>query len=207
MLDITPQKEITWGCIWRTRWQVVTTPTIISNNPILWHTSDLIELFSGWYSSRDYTWFMSKGRSSFTRYCFHVIWCGRSSAALSVCRRLVERGVTVTSSVLCVWIGYVFWHTRSSYSFPFDSIWNFLQIWLRVVDLHHLLQSEWNIDKWTKSFEEKFDVIRQLEKGEQTVDMSCVGLARSSICTVGYNADRLTVSTKSGSVGRVAQLV
>jgi len=34
ILDITPQKEITWGCIWRTRWQVVKTPTIISNNPV-----------------------------------------------------------------------------------------------------------------------------------------------------------------------------
>jgi hypothetical protein len=30
ILDITPQKEITWGYIWRTRWQVVKTLTIIS---------------------------------------------------------------------------------------------------------------------------------------------------------------------------------
>jgi len=36
ILYVTPQKEITWGCIWRTRWQVVKTPTIISNNPVLW---------------------------------------------------------------------------------------------------------------------------------------------------------------------------
>ena len=35
ILDVTPQKEITWGYIWRTRWQVVKTPTIISNNPVL----------------------------------------------------------------------------------------------------------------------------------------------------------------------------
>jgi len=35
ILDVTPQKEITWGCIWRTRWQVVKTLTIISNNPVL----------------------------------------------------------------------------------------------------------------------------------------------------------------------------
>ena len=34
ILDVTPQKEITWGCIWRTRWQVVKTPTIIANNPV-----------------------------------------------------------------------------------------------------------------------------------------------------------------------------
>ena len=34
ILDVTPQKEITWGCIWRTRRQVVKTPTIISNNPV-----------------------------------------------------------------------------------------------------------------------------------------------------------------------------
>ena len=34
ILDVTPQKEITWGCIWRRKWQVVKTPTIISNNPV-----------------------------------------------------------------------------------------------------------------------------------------------------------------------------
>ena len=34
ILDATPQKEITWGFIWRTRWQVVKTPTIVSNNPV-----------------------------------------------------------------------------------------------------------------------------------------------------------------------------
>ena len=34
ILDVTPQKEIAWGCIWRTRWQVVKTPTIISNHPV-----------------------------------------------------------------------------------------------------------------------------------------------------------------------------
>ena len=34
ILDVTPQKEITWGCIWRTRWQVVKTLTIISNNSV-----------------------------------------------------------------------------------------------------------------------------------------------------------------------------
>ena len=34
ILDVTPWKEITWGCIWRMRWQVVETPTIISNNPV-----------------------------------------------------------------------------------------------------------------------------------------------------------------------------
>jgi len=32
ILDLTPQKEITWGCIWESRWPVVKTPTIISNN-------------------------------------------------------------------------------------------------------------------------------------------------------------------------------
>ena len=37
ILDVTPQKEITWGCIWWTRWQVVKTRTIISNNPVLFH--------------------------------------------------------------------------------------------------------------------------------------------------------------------------
>ena len=35
ILDVTPQKEITWGCIWRTRWHVVKIPTIISNNRVL----------------------------------------------------------------------------------------------------------------------------------------------------------------------------
>ena len=36
ILDVTPQKEITWACMWRTRWQVVKTPTIVSNNnPVL----------------------------------------------------------------------------------------------------------------------------------------------------------------------------
>jgi len=34
ILDVTPQKELTWGCIWRTICQVVKTPTIISNNPV-----------------------------------------------------------------------------------------------------------------------------------------------------------------------------
>ena len=34
ILYVTPQKEITWGCIWRMRWQVVKTPTIISNNTV-----------------------------------------------------------------------------------------------------------------------------------------------------------------------------
>ena len=34
ILDVTLQKEITWGCIWRTRWEVVKTPTIISNDPV-----------------------------------------------------------------------------------------------------------------------------------------------------------------------------
>jgi len=34
ILDVTPLKEITWGCIWRTEWQVVKTPKIISNNPV-----------------------------------------------------------------------------------------------------------------------------------------------------------------------------
>ena len=34
-LDVTPQKEITWGCIWGTMWQVVKTRTIFSNNPVL----------------------------------------------------------------------------------------------------------------------------------------------------------------------------
>jgi len=34
ILDVTPLKEITWGCTWRMRWQVVKTPTIISNNPV-----------------------------------------------------------------------------------------------------------------------------------------------------------------------------
>ena len=29
-----PIKEITWGFIWRTRWQFFKTPTIISNNPV-----------------------------------------------------------------------------------------------------------------------------------------------------------------------------
>jgi len=36
ILDVTPYKEITWGCVWRTRWQVVKTPTIILNNPVLY---------------------------------------------------------------------------------------------------------------------------------------------------------------------------
>jgi len=34
ILDVNPYREITWGCIWRARWQVVKTPTIISNNPV-----------------------------------------------------------------------------------------------------------------------------------------------------------------------------
>ena len=33
-LDVTPYKEITWVCIWRTKWQIVKTPTIISNIPV-----------------------------------------------------------------------------------------------------------------------------------------------------------------------------
>jgi len=28
ILDVTPKKEITWGCVWGMRWQVVKTPTI-----------------------------------------------------------------------------------------------------------------------------------------------------------------------------------
>ena len=42
ILDVTPLKEITWGCIWRTRWQVVKTPTIISNNPAFFSNSGFI---------------------------------------------------------------------------------------------------------------------------------------------------------------------
>jgi len=34
ILDVTPQKEITGGYIWRTKWQVVKTPTVISNNTV-----------------------------------------------------------------------------------------------------------------------------------------------------------------------------
>ena len=30
-----------WGCVWRTRWQVVKTPTIISNNPVYSPTAQL----------------------------------------------------------------------------------------------------------------------------------------------------------------------
>jgi len=37
ILDVTPQKDITWGCIWKMRWQVVKTPTIISNNTTFIH--------------------------------------------------------------------------------------------------------------------------------------------------------------------------
>jgi len=49
----------------------------------------------------------------------------------------------------------------------------------------------------TTSIEEKFDVISRPGKGEQTVDICHnVGLAHSSVRTVGYNAYRLTVSTK-----------
>jgi len=36
ILDVTPWKEITWGCIWRTRWQVVKTQTVISNNSVFY---------------------------------------------------------------------------------------------------------------------------------------------------------------------------
>ena len=43
ILDVTPQKEIAWGCILRTRWQVVNTPTTISNDPL--HKTNLQECF------------------------------------------------------------------------------------------------------------------------------------------------------------------
>jgi len=32
ILDVTTQKEIAWGCIWRVTWPVVKIPTVISNN-------------------------------------------------------------------------------------------------------------------------------------------------------------------------------
>jgi len=55
-------------------------------------------------------------------------------------------------------------------------------------------------NQWIMGIEEKFDVISWLEKGEQTVDIRHnVGLSRSSIRRVGYDADRFTESAKSGT--------
>jgi len=49
-------------------------------------------------------------------------------------------------------------------------------------------------NQWeTIGFEEKLDVISQLEKGEQIVDIRCtVRQAHSSVHTVCHNADRIT---------------
>jgi hypothetical protein len=49
----------------------------------------------------------------------------------------------------------------------------------------------------TISTAEKFDVVSQFEKGEETVDIwHHVGLAHSSVCTVCDNADRNKDGTK-----------
>ena len=56
-------------------------------------------------------------------------------------------------------------------------------------------------NRWkTISIEEKLDVISQLEKGEQTVDICYnVRFTPTCICTVHDNADRITESDKLGT--------
>jgi hypothetical protein len=52
----------------------------------------------------------------------------------------------------------------------------------------------------TIAFEEKLDIICQLEKGEWIVDICCsVRLAHSSVSTIRDNADRITERAKSGT--------
>ena len=52
----------------------------------------------------------------------------------------------------------------------------------------------------TVCIDDKLDVISQLEKGEQIVDICCnVRLPHSSICTIHDKAERIAESAKSGT--------
>ena len=58
------------------------------------------------------------------------------------------------------------------------------------------------VKNWQKTItsEEKLDVICQLEKGEQTVDLChYVTVIHSSVCTIQDNADRIKERANSGT--------
>jgi hypothetical protein len=59
------------------------------------------------------------------------------------------------------------------------------------------VQSKWKISKKIISIHEKLDIISQIEKGEQIVDISHnVWVTHSSICTIHNNADGIKESAK-----------
>ena len=62
------------------------------------------------------------------------------------------------------------------------------------------MHSKWKIGKKTVGIEEKVDIISQLEKGEQNVDISHnVRITHSNVCAICGNADRITECGKSGT--------
>jgi transcriptional regulator len=70
---------------------------------------------------------------------------------------------------------------------------------VRNINLHHLEHSSQNWQK-TVGTEKKVDIISQLEKGEQNVDICHnVRTTHSNVCAIHDNAHRITECGKSGT--------
>jgi hypothetical protein len=131
-----------------------------------------------------------------SNFQFNMIWHRLSVAALIFCRRLAERDVTVTPSVMCMgWLRW--WYSRTAH---LVSSLTALAFATKMSQKHksasHSAIRVKNLRKTIRT-EEKLVVISLFEKGERIVDICYnVRLAHRSIRTICDNADRIKASAK-----------